>query len=410
MHIVFFNRSFYPDISATSILLTELCQDLVKNYSCRVTVIAGMPLVEEHDYKKRNKIFFLIRKERFASVDILRVASTIFSRQSFLGRVCNYFSYFFLAFLASFFLKKPDVVVTLTDPPIIPLVGFWVSWFKKAPFLISVRDLFPEAARGLNKRESRIVSFLLNVQNQFCFNKAKIVVSLGESMSYKLIYEKKVKENKIVVIPDWADTREIIPLDKKNDFSVKHNISDYFVVMYAGNIGASCGLEFVLDSASSLVSFKDILFVFVGEGILKPKLMRKAKEYDLKNVRFFSYQPREIISQLFASADCFLLPLKAGLSGYSIPSKIYAILAAGRPYIASIELDSDIAKIAQQFQCGLVCPPQDPLSLKEKILFLYMHEQEKIKMGENARSASFLFDRSKGVQKYYELFLSLSNP
>ena len=404
LKIIFFNRSFYPDITATGQLLTELCEGLVKDYGCVVTVVAGRPLVTKGIYTDNFKRREFVRKEDVKGVEVFRVKNTIFSPKSFIGRITNYLTYFFLSFYASFRLKKPDLVVTLTDPPIIGLLGLWTSHRFGIPFIISVRDIFPEAAKGLENSQSRIINFLLGYINRFSLEKAHCVVALGETMCKRLVEEKGVREDKVSIISDWADCRNILPLPKDNPFSSVHNLVDYFVVMYAGNMGASSGLEFVVESADLLKDYKDILFVFVGEGIIKDKLIKFSSSRKLENIRFFSYQPIEMLSEVFSSANIFIIPLKKGLAGYSLPSKVYPIMASGRPYIASVETEGEITRITREFDCGLLARPQDYKDLTEKILAFYNNKELVARMGKNARKAAHFFDRSSGVKKYYESF------
>ena len=404
LKIVFFNRSFYPDITATGQLLTELCKGLVKDYGCTVTVVAGMPLVNKNIYMDDFKRREFIKREDIEGIEVFRVKNTVFSTKSFIGRIINYLTYFFLSLYASFRLKKPDLIVTLTDPPIICLLGLWTSLRFGVPFIISVRDIFPEAAKGLESSQNRIINFLLDYINRFSLKKAHCVVALGETMRKRLIEEKGVREDKVSIISDWADCRNILPLPKDNAFSSTHNMVDYFVVMYAVNMGASSGLEFVVESANLLKGYRDILFVFVGEGITKDKLIKFSISRKLENIRFFSYQPIEMLSEVFSSADIFIIPLKKGLAGYSLPSKIYPIMASGRPYIASVEMESEITAITREFDCGLLARPQDYKDLTEKILVFYNNKELATRMGENARKAAVFFDKSLGVGKYYESF------
>ena len=406
LRVVFLNRSFYPDITATGQLLTELCEDLVKDYNCQVTVIVGRPLIliSKDNDQARNFGKGIVQKENLKGIEILRVKNTTFSPELFLGRVSNYLTYFLLSFIASFKLKKPDLVITLTDPPIIGLAGLFISRRFNIPLIISVNDIFPEVARGLEGSQNGAVIFLLDYIYRFCLKKANHIVALGKIMQRRIIEEKGVRENKVSIIPSWADSKNIFPVSKRNPFSLTHNLADYFVVMYAGNIGASSGLETLIDSAQLLKAHKDMLFALVGEGIKKEKLIQRTKDYNLENVRFFPYQPKEKLSDLFSSADIFIIPLKKGLVGYSLPSKIYTILASARPYIACMEEGGEVGQITQEFNCGLMARPEDPLDLSEKILFLYKDKELRARLGENARYAAGFFDRSEGVKKYYALF------
>ena len=406
--VLFFNRSFYPDITATGQLLTELCEDLVEVYGCQVTVIAGRPLVTKDMSLSNNSRGGIIREENFKGIKILRVKNTTFNPRYFRGRIANYLTYFFLSFIAVFKLDKPDLVVTLTDPPVIGLIGLWVSRCFNIPFIISVRDIFPEAARGLEESQNKFINFFLGHIVRFYLKKATSIVALGETMRKCLIEEKGVRQDKITIIPDWADTRQIMPVSKDNSFSLASGLSGHFVVMYAGNIGVSSSLEFVIESARLLKDYKDILLVFVGEGITKDRLVALAKGYKLENIKFFPYQPKETLSQVFSSADIFIIPLKKGLTGYSVPSKIYPVMASGRPYIACVEEESEITLITKKFGCGLLARPQDYQELTEKILICYNNPELCLKMGENSRKAAVFFDRGVGVKKYYEIFNSLS--
>jgi glycosyltransferase involved in cell wall biosynthesis len=404
LKLVFFNRSFWPDITATGQLLTELCEDLVRDYRCCVTVITGRPLlVKEGNYSDKFGIR-LIRKENFKGIEILRVRNTTFSHNSFLGRISNYLTYFILSFIASSKLEKIDLVITLTDPPIVGLLGLSVSLRFNIPFVISVRDIFPEAARGLERYHSGVIYSLLDCINRFCLKKTKQIVVLGKLMARRLIEEKDIRAQKIAIIPDWADCSKIFPVSKNNPFSLKYNLINYFVVMYSGNLGVSAGLETLIESAKILRDYKDILFVFIGEGVMKAKIVELGKRYKLENLRFFPYQSQEVLPNSLSTADVFVIPLKRGLAGYSVPSKIYAILASGRPYIACVDEESEIAEITENFKCGLLAKPEDPQDLSKKIIFLYENKDLRIKMAENARYAAQFFDRSLGVKSYYELF------
>jgi len=404
LNVVFLNRSFYPDITATGQLLSELCQDLVKRHGCRVTVIAARPLIKDAAAKEVSFKRRLVRRQTWEGVEILRVRSTAFSPVSFFKRVLNYLSYFFLAIFASFRIKSAELVVTLTDPPIIGFVGLWIARRFKIPLVISVRDLFPEAARGLGSRQNYLMNLILDYANRFLLKKADWVVALGNQMRDKLIKEKGVPHNRISIIYDWADTRNIKPSPKDNSFSRAQKINDNFVVMYAGNIGASSGLTMLVEAANLLRDYSDMLFVFIGEGIMKNNLMELARQYKLENTRFFSFQPRNILSEVFSSADIFVIALKEDLSGYSVPCKLYSIMASGRPYVASVGKNCEVSQMTAEFDSGVIAESQNSRALADKILYLYANKEARGKLGENARKAAALFDRQAQVDNYFRLF------
>ena len=403
LHIVFFNRSFYPDMAATGQLLTELCEALVQEYSCRVSVVAGVPLIplgEEVSIVRRG-IFF--HRQRHKGIDILRARGTRFSKHRFLGRASNYISYFLCACYAGLRLDRPDVVVALTDPPIIGLAGYLTSRRFKAPLVISYRDVFPEVARLLEDFQSEFANRILERVNRFLAAKADRIITLGETMRRRLIEGKGAAPQKTVVIPDWADCTEIFPRPKRNPFSLAHGLSDLFVVMHSGNIGLSQGLEVLIQAAVHLKPYPDIQVVFVGDGVKKLSLEAQVHFLGATNVQFLPYSPKEQLADSFASADLFIISLKPGLAGYIVPSKLYGILAAGRPYVASVEEDCEVTAVTRRFEGGLLANPVDPEDLARKILILYRDRPLTQRLGENARKAAMEFDRPKMVQAYRNL-------
>jgi colanic acid biosynthesis glycosyl transferase WcaI len=211
------------------------------------------------------------------------------------------------------------------------------------------------------------------------------------------------------VIPDWADCSEIVPASKDNAFTRAHGLADKFVIMHSGNIGLSQGLDRVIEAAAHLRHVRDIEMVFVGEGVKKPLLEAQARELGLDNVRFLPYQPKERLTESFAAADVFLVSLLPGLAGYIVPSKLYGILAAGRPYIAAVEDECEVADISREHECGLVVSPGKARELAEGILRLYHDRELAARMGANARTTAFEFDRTRQVTAYAGLLRRLTS-
>jgi colanic acid biosynthesis glycosyl transferase WcaI len=407
MHIAFFNRSFYPDTAATGQLLTELCEELVREYGCKVSVVAGVPLLPATGNGSKATSGNLFTRERYRGIEILRARGTRFSKRRFVGRFSNYVSYFLSACCTGLYLDRPDVVVALTDPPIVGLAAYLAARRFGAPLVMSYRDIFPEVARLLEDFQSETVNRVLHGVNCFLVRQADRSVALGETMRYHLIQGKGADAARTVVIPDWADCAAIVPGPKRNPFSLAHGLADTFVVMHSGNIGLSQGLEMVVQAAAHLREFPDIQFVFVGEGAKKPDLEAAVRAMGLQNVRFLPYQPQERLAESFAAADVFIVSLKQGLAGYIVPSKLYGILAAGRPYVAAVEETCEVAAITQQYDCGLLAKPGDAAGLAQQLLTLYRDGELAHRLGARARQAALQFDRPLQVKAYYELFREL---
>ncbi|MEO8681611.1 MAG: glycosyltransferase family 4 protein, partial [Vicinamibacterales bacterium] len=192
------------------------------------------------------------------------------------------------------------------------------------------------------------------------------------------------------------------PSDKRNPFAQAHGLENRFVVLHAGNIGLSQNLDVVLDAAERLRARPDILILFIGDGGRKSALEAAARARELANVRFLPFQPREQLRWTYASSDVCLVSLKPGLAGNIVPSKLYPILAAGRPYIAAVEDSSEVAVITRRYDCGLMAVPGDAADLAAKILTLAGDEARRLATGRRAREASAHFARDGQVAAHAE--------
>jgi colanic acid biosynthesis glycosyl transferase WcaI len=404
LHIAFFNRSYYPDTSATAQILAELCESLVTDYGHKVTVVAGVALLPSSQSSARFGYFQVLRREQHNGVDILRARSTALPKAGLGGRFSNYVSYFLSGCLAGLRLGNPDVIVSLTDPPIIGLAALLCARRYQVPFIMSYQDIFPEVARLMENFNSRAVNEILQRLNSHLAHSCEYVVALGETMRRRLIETKGADPNRTVVIPSGADCDQIRPGSKRNPYSVENRLVDQFVVMHSGNIGLSQGLEVLVDAAAHLRNVTDIQVVFVGDGVKRSYLEERVRSAGLTNVSFMPYQPKERLIESFATADVFVISLKPDLAGYIVPSKLYGILAGGRPFVAAVEDDTEVAVIADKFECGLVARPGDATDLAEKIMRLYGDSELRLRFGENARRAALQFDRKLQAKAYDDLF------
>jgi len=391
MHVCFFNRSYWPDVSATGQLLTELAEDLVRLHGWDVTVMAGYPLRSDAS---------LPPSEWRNGVHIVRAAGSTLDPQRFVGRATNYVSYFASAAVKGCVISKPDVVVALTDPPIIGLAALATAARARAPFVFLCEDIFPEVAALLEDFHSDVVDAALTRVNRFLVRKATRIVALGDTMKRRLVDGKGADPSKVSVIHNWADCRSVAPGPRDNPFARQHGLVDRFVVLHAGNIGLSQDLEIVLHAAEQLRDRPDVVFVFVGDGAKKKDLQDMAACRDLRNVLFLPFQPRELMDQSYATADASLVSLKRGLAGVIVPSKVYNILASGRPCIAAVEHDCEVADIIHRHDCGLVVAPGDASALRARILELTADRERAVSMGMRARCAALQFDRPRQVAAY----------
>lgn len=402
MHIAFFNRSYYPDQTATGQLLTDLCEDLVREHGCRVTVVAGPPLTPLPGLARASRR--IVEHQSHNGVRILRASGTRFDKRRFAGRAANYMTYFASACAAGLQIDRPDVVVAQTDPPIIGLAAWMAGLRHRAPLVMAFKDLFPEVAALLPDFHSSTINAALQQVNRFLVRRAAVNIALGDTMRRRLIDDKGAPEARTIIIPDWADTSAIAPGPADNAFRREHGLTGRFVVMHSGNMGLSQSLETIVEAAAVLRDDPGIVFVFQGEGVSRPGLEARVRDLGLTNVRFLPFAPKERLGESFAAADVFIVSLQRGLAGYIVPSKLYGILASGRPYVAAVEDSCEVAQLTRAHECGVVVEPGHVRSLVDGVRRFRADAEWTRRAGTNARALALSFDRRLQVSRYADVF------
>ena len=351
------NQYYAPGYESTAHLLTELCEALVETFD--VTVVTGT--VDGAPKPERT-----VRN----GVRVVRVGSTAFDRSRLALRGFNYLSFFALALAAGLRHRKPDLILCLSDPPFVSAVGVAVARRHDAPLLVVTQDIFPEIAVALGRLDNRLLVATLDRLVRFGLSNADGVVAIGQNMRRRL-GEKGVRDEAITVIPNWTDTDTLAARPRDNPWAHEHGLVDRFVVMHSGNVGYAQDLETVIYAATFLRDLDDLQFVIVGSGALGGVLAELAKRLEVTSVRFLPYQARERLPESLSSADVHVVGLAAGLAGYVVPSRLYGILAVGRPVIVHADADSETAEIVRDNGCGLVVPPGRPELLARAIRDAY---------------------------------------
>ena len=210
---------------------------------------------------------------------------------------------------------------------------------------------------------------------------------------------------KIVVIPPWIDTNFIHPLPRHNTFSKEYDLDDYFVILYAGNLGFSQGLEKILLTAQQLHTQPNFQFVLIGDGPNRQNLVRQTTELGLTNVKFIPFQARERLPELLATADLALVTQQSGLGIYSLPSKTFPILASGRPVLAVADESSGLQKLVTQSGAGVCVPPAQPEKLAEAILNLSQEPENCHRMGQQGRDYALRYHARTTATRQFETVL-----
>ena len=404
-NILIISEPFYPQVAAIGQLLTDLSEDLVKA-GFQVKVVTGNP---NNIFNKNNRI---PRKENYKGIEIIRLKNTTFSKYRMAGRVLNYLTFHFLVYFNVLFCERPDLVFVLSTPPFISFSGLMLKVFKGSKVIYNVQDLFPDLAVELGKLKNRQFIKLLKKLSELIAKKMDRVVVVGEYMERKIRKElfrgtKASVNDYIITIHNWADGDKIRVLEDKeagnNYLKKKWELEGKFVVLYSGNIGYLHEFDTVIAAAESLTKegMREIVFVFIGEGIKKSYIEEKVREKGLNNILFFPYQPREMLTHSLGVADVSLVTLEKGFEGMVVPSKIYGILASGRLAIAVVGGDSEIVEIIREGKCGRVIKIGDYQALVDSIMDYYKDRKKCRADGLSGRRYfEEKFDRKIATRKY----------
>ena len=353
--ILVLNQYYWPGVEATAHLLTELCEALAEEYE--VEVVTGV--LRGHEDAPRQL--------EHNGVRITRVASTSYERSELGRRAVNYFSYLGSALRHALTGPRPDLVLCMTDPPIIGDVGVLVGKRVGAPVLVISQDVFPEIATELDRlRNPAVIGVLRGLVGAY-LRRADRIVAIGETMRDRL-EAKGASPERLRVIPNWVDTRAITPQPRDNEWAQKHDLVGRFVVMHSGNVGHAQDLDSLVRAATFLRDRDDVRIVIAGFGARHGEMLELVERLEVQEtVRFLPYQKRVRLPLSLSSADVHVVGLAKGLAGYVVPSRLYGILSAGRPVIAAAEDTSETARLVREIGCGVVIPPGRPELLARMI-------------------------------------------
>jgi colanic acid biosynthesis glycosyl transferase WcaI len=342
-------------------------------------------------------------------VHVIRIGLPSVDRSKLHYRFLQYFCYQVGATIASFG-QKYDVVLAAN-----PFLTVWLPFaasvvLRHKPALYSIHDVYPNVGVTLGVFRNKTVIAAAAGMERFCLDHSRVVRILSESFR-PAIRALGVPDSKISLVYDWVDTSLIQPFHRNNSFAEEHTLTDRFVVLYAGNIGRSQGLEHVLHAAGKMTHETQIRFVFVGDGASRKSLIARAKQCQLSNVQFIPFQPRERLPEVLASADISLVSLSKGVGYGSLPSKLYSIFASGRPVLASIDEGCETWELISKAEAGLCIPPETPEKLAEAILKLKNNPGLREQLGQNGRLWAEKYHSPRSAAEQFEnlLFAALSD-
>lgn len=377
MKLIFVNRYFYPDQSATSQLLADLAFYLAEQ-GWSVEVVCSRQIYTDAQAK-------LDAFEIHKGVSIHRIWTSRFGRGNLAGRALDYLTFYLTAlFCLLRIVGRGDVVVAKTDPPLISVVAALAARVKGGVLVNWVQDLFPEVAERLGVKGVVPLSKLLRRLRRYSLNRARWNIVIGERMAAYLRSELGIPDS-IRVIPNWALT-EVSSEDRSLSRSMREEwgLCDSFVVGYSGNMGRGHEFETIMSAASALRDNTQIVFLFIGEGARRPWLEDRVASEGLKNVIFRPYQPLERLSASLCVADVHLISLLPEMEGLIVPSKFYGVVAMGQPVLFVGDRQGEIARTIREAGNGMAFEVGDTMGLAAAIEKLSDDEG----MRERWRSAS----------------------
>jgi len=401
LRVLILNQFFYPDVSATSQLMTDLAEDLA-GYGAQVTALSANVSYVGGQTFPGSQVHGQVRIER---VPVIR-----FSRDNIWKRLGSYLSFYISAFFRLLRLPRQDVILVLTTPPLIALVAYAIRLIKGPRMVYLVQDVYPDIAFafGLMQRQS-VIGRTLEAVATFLLKRADAVIVLGECMRERLA-QKGIRNETMHVVPNWADGNQIIPVPhERNPFRAAHGLEGKFVVLYSGNMGRAHDFTAIFRGIKALASEKDLVFVFIGEGPKKAELEAFAKAEPDVNVRIMGYVPREELKLSMSAADLSVVAVADGLEGLVVPSKLYGVMASGRPVLYVGPVASEAARTVTATACGFVVGNSDPSALTDAILAVRNEPALRARMGAAAREAFIArFDRPLATRRYFEILQSVT--
>ncbi len=405
--------TFHPEYASTGQLMTEMAQYLQDDFN--ITVIVGTPKygVDGGDQYSKGTFFY----EKFENINIVRVKTPDVDKSSKISRVKHILGHFINAFRATFRVDKPDMIYVISQPPILGgLLGRITKLFRGGKLIYNIQDFNPEQAEAIGYIKKKWLVKLARAFDNHTIRSADQIIVVGRDMQMRLNDRvKALHPDKVEVINNWIHEEFVKPCTnccgkEHNEYYHKYNVSEKFTIMYSGNLGLYYDLENIINVIGGFRDYKDLQFIFVGDGVHKKTLVDYCDIENITNVEFYDYVPKAEVQCSINSAHVHLVTNQKGIKGVSVPSKIYGVLAVGKPVLGVLEKGSEAAMIIDDASCGKYVEPQDYKGIKSLIEWFYNNPDKADEMGKKGRSyLEKNLKMEKSLNKYKELLIGLMN-
>jgi colanic acid biosynthesis glycosyl transferase WcaI len=397
---------FAPDLAPTGVVMTRIVSELAAR-GHELHVVTSLPWYRNHAIEPGWGVR-LWRTEKTEWGSVIRIHPFPGkSKSNLLRRALGFIAFSYAVGIRSVHADglpfKVDGVLAMSPPLTLGLTGWFTKIIRRAPLVFNIQDVFPDAAIQTGAISNKKIIAAAKWLERMSYQRSDAVVLLSQDLRTNIAskIDKKFHQ-RLHVIPNFVDTIAITPQDRMTAYRSELGIDNQLVVMYAGNVGFSQSLNLAVDAAAR---FPDIAFVINGDGAARKKLEEDCAQ--LTNVFFGDYQPIERLSEVLATGDIHLVPLRAGLASVSVPSKSYSILAAGRPMLAAIDPGTEIPNMLQQSGAGVAVEPDNSTAFIEALGQLVSRREQLHEMGSRGRTWVETHASPASVAAQYEaLFLA----
>ncbi|NBX75950.1 MAG: glycosyltransferase WbuB [Proteobacteria bacterium] len=348
MKILLLNQTFYPDNLATSQQVADLAVFLTQR-GHQVSVVTGQRAYEERQIK-------FSPYEKWQGIEIYRVASTGFGKKRLRYRIVDSATFFISLVWKLMFFPEQDLVISFTSPPLIGALGALFTWLKGGRSVQWLMDINPDAAFqvGYLNRKS-LLGRVLNFIFEATLKNASEVIVLDRWMKHRVIEHGAPKE-RVIIVPPWSVFKENeLDVEKAiEEFKREHHLENKFIVLYSGNHSVVHPLDTLLEAAKALRNQQEVVFLFIGAGLRTKDVAEFKEKNQLSNIIQLPLQPREKVKASFGSADLHCVVMGPGMSGLVHTSKIYSVLASGKPFVFVGPNQSHVSDLVRVNSLGAV--------------------------------------------------------
>lgn len=408
-NLLIYAHYYYPDVASTGQILTELAEGLKDSF--HTTVICTVPSYtgKISQYYRKHKYFY----ENINGVDVLRIRVPEFRKNFAPSRIYNIISYFLAAIAATFRVEHQDYIFTISQPPILGgLLGIFGKQIKHAKLIYNIQDFNPEQVQAVEFTSNRLILGTMRTLDKYSCRKADKIIVVGRDM-IETLHKRFDIMPPYAYINNWIDEKEIIPLSPDHEqvamFRRKYGLGNKFVIMYSGNIGLYYDLVNLIKIIERFQDRPEVVFAFIGEGSVLEELIAYKQTNALSNVVFIPYQDKTQLVYSLNAGDVHFVVNAKGIKGVSVPSKLYGVMAAGKPILGILEKGSEARLIIEEAECGLNADPGDYKAIEKLIdkYILLRGTDELQDMGRKGREyLSYRLTKAVSIEKYRGEILS----